>query len=187
MGWKPNFICQKQVAFFSLVWRVGLVKRQPNLRLLTKRGQEGNDCVGHYSSSINQKAIAMKISRRKARWIGIASIAAVLLLQAFNSFACYESSVIDFFMTTPLFVGIPLLPAIASLTSSNPLRTVGGCLLFAPWLLLAYYTDCVRPYEGGGASMIYVAVFLWGAVSSFIGVAIAHFISKWSGIQITDP
>ena len=32
----------------------------------------------------------------------------------------------------------------------GPLRAVGACLLFAPWLVFAYYTDCVRPYQGGG-------------------------------------
>jgi len=31
--------------------------------------------------------------------------------------------------------------ALAMLLTANPLRAVGACLLFAPWLVLAYYTD----------------------------------------------
>jgi hypothetical protein len=59
-------------------------------------------------------------------------------------------------------------------------------MLFAPWLLLAYYTDCVRPYSGGGASMIYVAVFMWGTVTSLIGALITSSVTKGAGIEVTD-
>jgi len=111
----------------------------------------------------------MNISRRKARWIGVAAIGVVLLLQSFNSFACYDHDFLTFLSATSVFVGIPLLPALVSLASPNPLRAVGSCALFAPWLLLTYYTDCVRPYSGGGASMVYVAVFMWGTLTSLIG------------------
>jgi len=128
----------------------------------------------------------MNLSRRKARWIGVAAIGAVLLLQAFNSFACYDHDLAAFLMTTSMFVVIPLLPAIVSLALPNPLRAVGACVLFAPWLLLAYYTDCVRPYTGGGASMIYVAVFMWGTVTSLIGALITGSVTKGAGIEITD-
>ena len=91
-----------------------------------------------------------------------ASIMAVLLLQAFNSFACYKHDLLTFLLSTVIFLTIPLLPAIVSLALPNPLPAVGACALFAPWLLVAYYTDCVRPYSGGDASMIYIAVLLWG-------------------------
>jgi hypothetical protein len=128
----------------------------------------------------------MNISRRKARWIGVAAIGAVLLLQSFNSFACYHHDFLEFLSATVFFVGIPLLPALVSLALSNPLRAVGACMLFAPWLLLAYYTDCVRPYSGGGASMIYVAVLMWGTVTSLIGALITNSVTKGAGIEVTD-
>jgi len=128
----------------------------------------------------------MTISRRNARWIGVTAIFAVLLLQAFNSFACYKHDFVTFLLATSFFVGIPLLPAFISLAFPNPLRAVGACLFFAPWLLLAYYTDCVLPYTGGGASMIYVAVFLWGTVTSSIGALISNSITKSLGIEITE-
>jgi hypothetical protein len=128
----------------------------------------------------------MNIARRNARWIGVAAIGAVLLLQSFNSFACYEHGFLEFLSVTAIFVGIPLLPALVSLALPNPLRAVGACLLFAPWLLLAYYTDCVRPYSGGGASMIYVAVLMWGTVTSLIGALITSSVTKNAGIEVTD-
>lgn len=128
----------------------------------------------------------MKLSRRKARWIGVAAIGAVLLIQWFISFACYQQSFLDFLFATAFFVGIPLLPALFSLVLPNPLRAVGACLLFAPWLLLAYYTDCVRPYSGGGASMIYVAVLMWGTVTSLIGALVTGFVTRSAGIEVTD-
>ena len=128
----------------------------------------------------------MNISRRKARWIGVAAIGALLVLQAFNSFACYHHDFSDFLSTTAFFVGLPLLPALVSLGLRNPLRAVGAYMLFAPWLLLAYYADCVRPYTGGGASMIYVAVLMWGTVTSLVGALVASPVTRRAGIQITD-
>lgn len=127
----------------------------------------------------------MVITRRNARWVGVAAICGVLLLQTFNSFVCYKHDFVMFITATVFFVGVPLLPAIISLAMPNPLRAVGACVLFAPWLLLAYYTDCVLPYTGGGASMIYVAVFLWGTVTSSIGALISNPITKALGIEIT--
>ncbi len=111
----------------------------------------------------------MQISRNRAVLVGISAIVGVVAIQTFNSIACYNHDLQLFLTTLGTFLLIPLLPAIISLATSNPLRAVGACLLFAPWLLLAYYTDCVRPYTGGGASMIYVAVLLWGTPSSIVG------------------
>lgn len=110
------------------------------------------------------------LSRRTSRYAGGAAIALVCLLQAFNSFACYRQGVLEYLAVLAIFVGIPMAPAILALKSQHPLRAVGGALLFAPWLGLAYYADCVRPYTGGGASMIYVAVVLWGLPSCLVGV-----------------
>lgn len=128
----------------------------------------------------------MVISRTKARWIGVAAIVVVLLLQALNSFGCYGHDFSTFLAVSFSFVGIPLLPALISLALRNPLRTVGACALFAPWLLLAYYTDCVRPYSGGGASMIYIAVLFWGTLTSSVGALITNEITKGMGIEITE-
>ena len=127
----------------------------------------------------------MKITRLRAALIGGAAIGAVLLIQAFNSVACYHHDLGTYLLTVGIFILIPLIPAELALFSPNPLRAVGACLLFAPWLIIAYVTDCVMPYRGGGASMIYVAVFLWGTVSVIVGVLITGPVTRRLGIEIT--
>jgi hypothetical protein len=111
----------------------------------------------------------MQLTRKRALICGTAAVIGVIALQAFNSFSCYHMTFSQFLSAWTLFVLIPLIPAFISLMTANPLRAVGACLLFAPWLVLAYCTDCVRPYTGGGASMIYVAVLLWGTPSAALG------------------
>jgi hypothetical protein len=110
----------------------------------------------------------------------------VLLLQAFNSFACYKHDVLTFLSSTAIFLTIPLLPALVSLAFPNPLPAVGACAFLAPWLLLAYYTDCVRPYSGGGASMIYVAVLFWGTPSALVGAFITWPVTRFLGIAVNE-
>ena len=91
-----------------------------------------------------------------------------------------------------VFLLLPLAPALVSLVTSNPLRAVGACALLAPWLVFAYYTDCVRPYSGGGASMVYVAVLLWGTPSAILAhlsrvPSCACHVSTWLGANMQKP
>jgi hypothetical protein len=126
----------------------------------------------------------MVIRRNRAVFSGVVAIASVIAIQAFNSFACYGHDLRLFLKTLGIFLFIPLLPAIVSLATANPLRAIGACLMFAPWLLLAYYIDCIRPYTGGGASMIYVAVVLWGTPSSIIGALVTGPIMRALGVSV---
>ena len=126
----------------------------------------------------------MIISRSRALNYGIVAIIGIVAVQAFNSFACYEHDLLDLLTVLGTFLLIPLFPAIISLSTANPLRAVGACLLFAPWLGLAYYTDCVRPYAGGGASMIYVAVLFWGTPCSILGALVTGPITRSLGISV---
>lgn len=128
----------------------------------------------------------MVIRRSRAVLSGIIAIVGVIAIQAFNSFACYGHDLRLFLKTIGVFLVIPLLPAIASLATANPVRATGACLLFAPWLFLAYYTDCVSPYTGGGASMIYVAVVLWGTLSSIIGALVTGPIMRALGVSVGE-
>jgi hypothetical protein len=128
----------------------------------------------------------MKIRRSRARWLGLLAMAAVLALQAFNSFACYGHDFRTFVSVTSSFIVVPLVPALVCVLLPNPLRAVAACVLFAPWLLLAYYTDCVRSYAGGGTSMIYVAVLLWGTVSSLVGAVVGGLAFKSMGVEVSD-
>lgn len=126
----------------------------------------------------------MVISRNRAILSGIAAIAGIIAVQAFNSFACYGHDFPSFLLALGIFLFIPLLPAIIALATANPLRAVGACLLFAPWLVLAYYTDCVRPYSSGGASMVYIMVLIWGTPCSILGAFVTGPILRALGVSV---
>jgi len=128
----------------------------------------------------------MIISHKSAVAIGITAIVTILVQQAFNSFSCYMHSVTSFLTVAGVFLVVPLLPALFSLVTANPLRAVGACLLLSPWLGLAYYTDCVRSYMGGGASMIYVAVLLWGTPCSLMGALLTGPVLRFVDIKVGE-
>ena len=126
----------------------------------------------------------MVISRSRALLYGIVAVVAVVAIQAFNSMACYGHDFRSFLLTIGVFLTLPLLPAAISLLTANPMRAVGACLFFAPWLFFAYYTDCVKPYAGGGASMVYVAVLLWGTPSAIAGALISGPVMRMLGVTL---
>ena len=109
-----------------------------------------------------------QLCARNGLGIGVIGIALVILAQAFNSFACYKH---DFgkFLEALGFVAFPMLPGIVALFTKSPYRAFGASVLFLPWLLFAYHTDCGSTNQGGGASMVYVAVVLWGFPCALIG------------------
>jgi hypothetical protein len=128
----------------------------------------------------------MKLSRTRAALVGAASIGIVAVIQVFNRVACYkqdwESTLVGL-----AFIAISMLPAIISLALPNPLRTVGASVFFAPWLVLAYVTDCVLPYSGGATSMIYIAVVIWGTPCAILGAFVAAPMIKGLSIEIQEP
>lgn len=125
-----------------------------------------------------------ELTRKQGVRYGIAAIAGVCATQAFNSVVCYHMTLGQLVGAWAIFVLIPLVPAIVSLFTANPLRAVGASLFFAPWLGLAYYTDCIRPYAGGGASMIYVAVLLWGTPSAIVGALVTGPVLRLVGVRV---
>ncbi|WP_147376744.1 Na+:solute symporter [Noviherbaspirillum saxi] len=116
--------------------------------------------------------------------IGVGAISLILLLQAFNSFACYKHNFSDYLHGVMIFLFIPLLPAVISLFLPNALRAVGACACLAPWLILAYYVDCIKPYTDGGASMSYIAVLFYGTPCAIIGAIITGPLTRMFGINI---
>ena len=125
----------------------------------------------------------MIISRPRALLIAVGAICAVFFLQALISFGCYKSNFSEY-LNICLFVAIPLIPAFVFLGFRNPLPAVGACVFFAPWLIFAWHTICVRPYSGGGDSMIYVAVLIWGTPSAIVGAFLAALVIELKGIEI---
>jgi hypothetical protein len=128
----------------------------------------------------------MVLSRTSAIWAGLGAIVAVVALQEFNSTSCYHLDLSQSVQSLLFFVGPVLAIAVFTLFTRNPLRAVGACSCFAPWLVLAYYTDCVRPYSGGGASMIYVAVLFWGVPSAALGALVTGPLLSRIGVTVAD-
>lgn len=126
----------------------------------------------------------MTLTRSRARHIGLAAIVGILLLQALIGFGCYKQDIAMFITGIAWFLAIPLLPAALSLLRQNPLGAVGACLLIAPWMLFAYYIDCVKPYAGGGASLAYVAVLLYGTPGSILGALVTPWLADKIGITV---
>lgn len=128
----------------------------------------------------------MTLSRSRARYLGIAAIAGILLLQAWIGFGCYGQDFAMFITGIAWFLAIPLLPAVLSLLRMNPLGAVGACLLIAPWMLFAYYIDCVKPYAGGGASLAYVTVLLFGTPCAILGALLTPWLCEKLGLQVGE-
>jgi hypothetical protein len=132
------------------------------------------------------KGPGMQLSRRKARLIGSLSILGVVVLQSFNGVACYHQGPKDFVFAFLVFVAPAVLIATIAVFTANPLRAVFASAFFAPWLVTAYYTDCVAVYHGGGASMVYVIVLLWGVPSALLGALIAGPIPRRFGVSVAE-
>ncbi len=116
----------------------------------------------------------MQISYRKALGCSLLGLVLVVAVQAYAGVTCYEQTLSMLLTSMGMFVLIPLIPAFIALFTRNPLSALGGFLAFLPWLLYAYYVDCVQvPTGEGGASMVYVVVFLLGSASSLLGVVLA--------------
>lgn len=128
----------------------------------------------------------MRLTRAHARWIGVAAIAGVVVLHTFIGFGCYRQDLGMFVTGALYFLLIPLLPAAFSLLRANPLGAVGACLMVVPWILFAYYIDCVKPYTGGGASLAYVAVILYGTPGAILGALITPWLTRKAGLQVID-
>jgi len=128
----------------------------------------------------------MQLSRRKAQLIGAAFILGVVVLQSFNGVACYHQGPKDFVIAFLVFVAPAVLIATIAVFTANPLRAAFASAFFAPWLVTAYYTDCVAVYRGGGASMIYVIVLLWGVPSALLGALIAGPILRRFGVSVAE-
>jgi hypothetical protein len=125
------------------------------------------------------------LSRKAALGFGLVAVGCVVLLQAFNSFDCYQQSFSTFLVSLG-FIAIPMLPALAGLATRNPLRSVVASAFFAPWLMVAYYTDCVLSYQGGGASMVYVLVVMFGLPSALVGFLIAGPLFRRFGVAVSE-
>lgn len=130
--------------------------------------------------------MTLSLSLVQARAYGIAAIVVVLALHGFNTAVCYKQDLAMFITGIGFFLLPPLLPTLIGLATRNPLRAVGAALFIIPWLVFAYYIDCIKPYAGGGASLAYVAVPLYGTPGAILGALITPWVCRRLGITIDD-
>jgi hypothetical protein len=114
---------------------------------------------------------------RKLKTLAWLSIALAICFQLFNDVACYEKSIseIALWFWFPL---IPLVPAITFARQDKPVNAIAAALVIIPFYLFAYYADCVMPYEGGGASMVYVIVVMFGTPVAIISGLLTGYIAR---------
>ena len=125
------------------------------------------------------------IPRSTALSIGLLATAAVVGLQLFNGTACYDLS-LGYHMAALALVGLAFLPGLVCLPSKNPLRTAGAALVFAPWLVIAFYIDCVLPPKGPASSMSYLMVVIYGFISSAIGAVITAPLLRLLRVEVSE-
>jgi hypothetical protein len=125
------------------------------------------------------------IPKTLALRIGLASIVVLMTLQLFNGVVCYGLSP-GYHLVAFGLVSLAFLPGLVALYSRNPLRTVGAALLFAPWLVIAYYTDCVLPPRSAASSMSYLMVVVYGLPSAAIGALITAPILRLFRLTVID-
>jgi hypothetical protein len=128
----------------------------------------------------------MTLSRDRAMRLGIAAIVLAVCAQLFNSFACYKMGLLQAikFLWLP---SVPLLPAMLMLFTANPLRAVPAALVVIPYYAFAYYVDCIRPPEGGGASVVYMQVILYGLPTAMAAAWLGGPLLSLVGLRVRAP
>ncbi len=84
-----------------------------------------------------------------------------------------------------LFLLLPLSPAIVALAAPNPLCSVAAVLPVAGWIIYAFYFECVRTYQGGGASMVYLGVWFYGFFSGIAAALLSIPLMRLLGLRIS--
>lgn len=118
-----------------------------------------------------------------AQKIAWSAILIALCIPLYSNLTCYEKTVIETLVALA-FQAIPLIPAFIAIFSPNPLKAIGPSIIAAIFYLFAHNVDCVQSYEGGGASMIYVVVIMYGLPLAFIASWITGVICNSTGIVV---
>lgn len=104
-----------------------------------------------------------------SRWVGLIGVVLVLLVQLAFALPGTRCEVAGLFEAGL----ICLAPAAAFLLTKHPVSAAASSAAMLPFLLWANNHECIQPYPGGGASMVYVVVFMFGIPFSIIVGAIA--------------
>jgi hypothetical protein len=99
--------------------------------------------------------------------------------------ACTGSIEVERIATRLTWLLIPLSPALVAAFTLNPLCAIAAVVPVALLIAYAFYFDCIRPYQGGGASMIYLAVWFYGFLSSAAVAVLAIPLLRLFNIRVS--
>ena len=83
------------------------------------------------------------------------------------------------------FMLIPMSPALVALATPNPLCSVAAAVPVLAWVAYAYYFECIQPYPGGGASMVYMGVWFYGFLCALVSAVIAIPVLRILGVRVS--
>lgn len=126
----------------------------------------------------------MKIKKETATKFSIGAFLLIFLMYSLYSFSCGKTSFSEFISTGFIFICPSLVIPSVFLIFKRTLVAAVGTLFVLPWLMLAYYVDCIMPYQGGGASMLYLGILFWGPPSAIAGMIITGFLIRFKKIEI---
>ncbi len=126
----------------------------------------------------------MTFSRRSTVIVGLCALFIPFAFEAYARVTCYGP---EGWAGDLLILGPSLLIALGCLATSNPLRSVGASLGLTVALGFAYHSECIRPYEGGGASFIGLILFFAAPVGAGVGAWIAETLCMIFRLRIYNP
>jgi hypothetical protein len=108
----------------------------------------------------------------ESRRLGLGAIAGLFTLQSIYEYFFCGGGLAGFWLVTAILA----VPVVMALGISGSAAAVTMCAVLVPFILWANAAEC-RPYQGGGAAMAYVVVFLYGVPAS-IACAVAFAFVK---------
>lgn len=125
------------------------------------------------------------VTRAQARRIASIAIAITAGLEVLSGAICANRD-LDSHVIGLLFLLIPLSPALVALFTPNPLCSVAAAAAVAAWITYAFYLECVRAPQAGGASMVYLGVWFYGFLSAAVAAVVALPLMRLLGIRVGE-
>jgi hypothetical protein len=124
----------------------------------------------------------MLLRRKVAVNIALCALLIPIGFDVFTRFDCYGG----YGWFDILILGPSLLAAVICSLLVNPLQGVGASLGLTAALAFAYNSECVRPYEGGGASFIGLIMLFVCPISTAIGAFIFETLTMVFRLKISE-
>ena len=116
--------------------------------------------------------------------MGIAAILTVASMEFVFALTCGASLDAENVAMRSGWLLLPLSPALLALLTPNPLCSVAAAIPVAIFIGYGYYIDCIHSYQGGGASMIYIAVWFYGFLCSAAAAILAIPLLRLARVRV---